>query len=1182
MAAATRPYDGSPQANTAAIPGSDWPRRLDRLAAEWRLPAAWVDAAWLSLGGATPDDSRRAAAQAAADVLVEWQRAWLPDPAAPPADRLRALFRAVWCDAPDFRHMLMLLAAAHLRIFALADETAARDARDLYVPVAGMLGLYRLRYRWAEESTRRLRREAYAAAAGELGLGDDDLSAEDLEEVILARQTEWIDPHPAAELLPSSKPLHPWADRLRFFNQLRGEMLAGLRDEFGDAPPELELLPLLPGKIIGHASERHASERHASERHASERHASERHAERGADIEQAPEMIIRVLCADVSACYRALGVVHRVAQLLRPGHAPLFRDYISYPQPNGYRALQTVCEWSRNRKNQRIVKFHILTPEMHRLNEWGVLARPAVAPDAWWNHLERYARRLPGNTGASRATPAGEARIVAYLRDHPPGAPTPGDSTDPIYCFTPIGQLVFLTRGSMPLDFAYQLHTQLGHQAARFEINGHPEAINTELKNGDLVQITLDPLASHLDFSWLDCVRSRGGRDKVRAGLWQRARAVHEGRYLFEAGVARRLELYKKEHQRRARRSEEPYKPAACSSLEIDRFLRRVALRRGDSVAALYNAIAADHAKKGDLAAQLAHHLISEGIIAAVRAADGTALRGEYAGIELCEACRPTPIDIIRGRARRRVRRQPEEGDILVIHADDCPFVPTDDRTVHLQWAAPDGPEKWPQFHFEIEIDDDHRLLDRILEMVYELPGVYLYRVDARVNQERRAAIDLAVAAKLPQLCHDLKLCIEQLSGARADYHSVPGEPMADIRVADMSRALKNPYTETEVYDWRFYDREDVSEAIAHWVYAPGMSQILLLHGPRRVGKTSLVLRLLDKGRLEEVTARPVVPVLIDFRKMALPQPQTVAQLIAQRVFGRLGLEMPRLGSGDDPLVWLDARLTEAESHLGQARLLLIVDEFDADLLRLAGDPPENALRVLLALRALFTTHPAIRWLLIVQDVFLADPRFHEAFPMTPQAATRLGVTHLHEQVARRLITDLSAARGITYGQADLPDQIVAWTGGNPWLIHRICYRLLDRIAYYRRAVVSQQDLFFVIHQVLALPSSVNHYTEHLPAGSPRRLIACQLAHSAPLGQSLALATLRAELCRRRGLMSPRALDAHVAFLQQVGVLDTSRKQEGRFVGFPIQLVHQWLIENTDAEGNDTPDGPGLSYSIRE
>jgi len=189
VTALKRPYDGSPQANSAALPG-DWPARLDRLAAEWRLPAVWADAAWLSLGHPAPDDQRRAVAQAAADPLAEWQRAYLPDPgpAALPADRLRALFRAVWCDAPDFRHVLMLLAANHLRLFGPADEAAARDARDLYVPVAGMLGLYRLRYRWAEESTRRLQRDAYAAAARDLGLGDDDLSAEDLEETFLARK----------------------------------------------------------------------------------------------------------------------------------------------------------------------------------------------------------------------------------------------------------------------------------------------------------------------------------------------------------------------------------------------------------------------------------------------------------------------------------------------------------------------------------------------------------------------------------------------------------------------------------------------------------------------------------------------------------------------------------------------------------------------------------------------------------------------------------------------------------------------------------------------------------------------------------------------------------------------------------------------------------------------------------
>jgi hypothetical protein len=438
---------------------------------------------------------------------------------------------------------------------------------------------------------------------------------------------------------------------------------------------------------------------------------------------------------------------------------------------------------------------------------------------------------------------------------------------------------------------------------------------------------------------------------------------------------------------------------------------------------------------------------------------------------------------------------------------------------------------------------------------------------------------------KLPQLCRDLQIRIERLGeGTRAAYRPLLGERQTGARKADLSREINIPYTDGEVTDWRFFNRDDINDAILRWVYDPSLSQLLLLHGQRRVGKTSFVRRLIDHGHLEEYTARPVAPVFVDFRAASLDRPDTVAELLIQKIYGRLGLPVSRPELHEDPIVWLDRKLSEVAPRLEDARLLLIVDEFDAELNRAvaAGRQPP----ALVGLRALMNTHPEIRWLLIVGDIYLADPVFQLVLPAVPQEVPRLAVRHLDEPYARQLVIKPAAQKEFTYdaaerGRDDIPAQIIAWTAGNPYLIHIICRKLMERAIRDRRKVISQQDLLLALHLVLDRRAYFSHFTEHLESHRPRRLIATHLAHAVPPGKRLPIESIEAELAGRAGPLRNDDVAAHVTFLEQLGVLDTTRERGGRAVGIPVQLLHQWIRNNWPYEpGNGDPGTNSINQGV--
>ncbi|MCW2616164.1 MAG: (p)ppGpp synthetase SpoT/RelA [Frankiales bacterium] len=226
---------------------------------------------------------------------------------------------------------------------------------------------------------------------------------------------------------------------------------------------------------------------------------------------------IRVLVDDVRDCYAALGTIHALWSPV-PGR---FKDYIAMPKFNMYQSLHTTVIGPEGKP----VEMQIRTEEMHRRAEYGIAAH--------WKYKE----------GGSTAPVKGDD--MAWLRqllDWQKEAADPGDFMDSlrfdlhsteVFVFTPKGDVVSLPAAATPVDFAYAVHTEVGHRCIGARVNGRLVPLESPLDNGDVVEIfTSKADSAHPSQDWLQFVKSPRARNKIRQWFAKERRedAIEEGK----------------------------------------------------------------------------------------------------------------------------------------------------------------------------------------------------------------------------------------------------------------------------------------------------------------------------------------------------------------------------------------------------------------------------------------------------------------------------------------------------------------------------------------------------------------------------------------------------------------------------------------------------------------------------
>jgi GTP pyrophosphokinase len=243
------------------------------------------------------------------------------------------------------------------------------------------------------------------------------------------------------------------------------------------------------------------------------------------DVDQVYDLVaLRIVTQSVKDCYAALGIIHQTWSPV-PGR---IKDFIAMPRPNGYQSLHTSVVSERGFP----FEVQIRTAEMHRIAEEGIAAH--------WKYKE-------GRIGADR-----DEQYFLWLRQLLEWQQEVRDPQEflqnlkidlypeEVYIFTPKGEVKALPRDATPVDFAYAIHTDVGHQCVGARVNGKMVPLRTRLRNGDIVEIVTTP-GHKPSRDWLNFVATSRARNKIKHFIHgeEKVRSYELGRKLFEKEARR-------------------------------------------------------------------------------------------------------------------------------------------------------------------------------------------------------------------------------------------------------------------------------------------------------------------------------------------------------------------------------------------------------------------------------------------------------------------------------------------------------------------------------------------------------------------------------------------------------------------------------------------------------------------
>jgi guanosine-3',5'-bis(diphosphate) 3'-pyrophosphohydrolase len=420
-------------------------------------------------------------------------------------------------------------------------------------------------------------------------------------------------------------------------------------------------------------------------------------------------LAIRVVVDDVPACYAGLGVVHSLWPPI-PGQ---FDDYIAVPKPNLYQSLHTAVMGPDGQP----LEIQVRTQEMHQLAEYGIAAhwryKEGAKPDPKYESKLAWIRQLmEWQHEVADATEFVESLKVDVFHDQ-------------VFVFTPKGEVKELPAGATPIDFAYRIHTDVGHRCIGSKVNGRIVPLDHKLQSGDIVEIITSKAARGPSRDWLGIVRTPGAREKIRQWFKRQQR---------EENISHGKELLDKELKRIAQRS-----LGDISGDDMSRVSEELNMHDVESLyAALgYGALTA---------AQVVTRLgilddTAQGIPELAPPAPPTTTKGgvRVKGVgdllvRLGVCCDPVPGDPIVGYITR--------GRGVTVHRADCTNVQNigeRERMVEVEWERV-TPRTYP-VAVRIEGWDRTGLLRDIASIISE-DQVQLVSLSANANEDKTATVN--------------------------------------------------------------------------------------------------------------------------------------------------------------------------------------------------------------------------------------------------------------------------------------------------------------------------------------------------------------------------------------------------------------------------------------------------------
>jgi guanosine-3',5'-bis(diphosphate) 3'-pyrophosphohydrolase len=574
--------------------------------------------------------------------------------------------------AENFRKMLM----------AMVD-----DIRIILIKLADRLHNMRTLQHLSEERRLRIANETleiYAPLAGRLGIGR---IKSELEELCLKN----VEPKVFGVLAARVEAKKKWAHE--FIAEIKGTLEINL-EENG-----------IPAEIKGRTKSIYSIHQKMKRQRI--------------ELDQVYDFIaLRIITDDVKNCYGTLGIIHNTWRPI-PGR---IKDFIAIPRPNGYRALHTSVITDVG------VPFEvqIRSEEMNRVAEQGIAAhwkykegRPFEEDDvknfAWLRQIIDWQREVRDPHEFLNSL-----KVDLYPED--------------VFCFTPKGDVKSFPRGATPLDFAYSIHTDIGHQCVSARVSGMMVTLRYHLKNGDIVEI-ITARGHRPSRDWLSFVTTSRARNKIRT-------------FLNASEKQRSIEIGKKLFEKESGRLDFSLKPA-LDSKRFEEVLREYGFSKPED---LYAAIGYGKVSPRNVLSKLVPPGKLEerqGAGATLARAVRNVFRGSQDKIKIngmddlvvyrAKCCNPIPGEGITGYITR--------GKGVSVHSVTCPdllnLMMDPERRVDVSWES----EKDARYDItlSVNVEDRKGILADITAIIAEM-NTDIRTIEAKTFEDQLGAIDVTVS----------------------------------------------------------------------------------------------------------------------------------------------------------------------------------------------------------------------------------------------------------------------------------------------------------------------------------------------------------------------------------------------------------------------------------------------------
>ncbi|GGC92623.1 GTP pyrophosphokinase [Thalassobacillus devorans] len=439
-------------------------------------------------------------------------------------------------------------------------------------------------------------------------------------------------------------------------------------------------------------------------------------------------LAVRVIVNSIKDCYAVLGIIHTCWKPM-PGR---FKDYIAMPKPNLYQSLHTTVIGPKGDP----LEVQIRTQEMHEIAEFGIAAHWAYKEGGQFNQTKQsfeekltwFREILEWQNETHDAEEFMESLKVDLF-------------SDMVYVFTPKGDVIELPSGSVPVDFAYRIHTEVGNHTIGAKINGKMEPLDYELKTGDIVEMMTSKHSYGPSKDWIKLAQTSQAKSKIKQFFKKQRRDenILKGKELVEKEI-KNLDLVPKE---------------VLTQENLDRVAEKFNFSNEDDMFAAVG-------YQGITAAQIATRLTEklrkqkeqeqnleetlEEVKNEVKSKpsnkrdSGVRVKGvDNLLVRLSKCCNPVPGDDIVGYITK--------GRGVSVHRSDCPNVHTEDaqsRLLPVEWEGSGSDSK--QYHVDLEISgyDRRGLVNEVLQAVNETK-TNITAVSGKSDRNKMATINITI-----------------------------------------------------------------------------------------------------------------------------------------------------------------------------------------------------------------------------------------------------------------------------------------------------------------------------------------------------------------------------------------------------------------------------------------------------